>query len=267
MSSNAAFQMLDEQGWRRGFNNLLRRENNAWWRTRRWWISILIWLVLVNGVVAASLWGDSGDPTVTTPPEQLAANTQLVFASILGIFGALGAAIAMQGVVIDEKKSGTAAWIMSKPASRAAFILSKLVANVVALLIVIIVVQGAIAYALLTIRSGTAPALGPFALSMAICAVHMLFYVTLTLMLGTLFSERGAVIAIPLGVLFGAQFLAGILGDLALLTPWYLNMGPSLATQAMLGQPMEPITPLVATAIWCVVFVAVAIWRFQREEF
>jgi len=27
------------------------------------------------------------------------------------------------------------------------------------------------------------------------------------------------------------------------------------------------VTPIVATALWCVLFVAVAIWRIRREEF
>jgi ABC-2 type transport system permease protein len=267
MSANASFQMVNEQGWRRGFANLLRRENNAWWRTRRWWISILIWMVLVNGIVFASLWGDTGDGAARTTPDQLVLNTMAVLPSVLGLFGAIGAAITMQGLIIDEKKSGTAAWVMSKPASRAAFVISKLVANVVAMLVVVVAVQGTIAYVLLSIRGGTPAALGPFLVSLALIALNLLFYLTLTLMLGTLFSERGPVIAIPIAVLFSSQFLVGILGDLSLLMPWYLLMGPSLATQAIMGQPLATTVPIVATMVWIVVFVGIAIWRFQREEF
>ena len=50
----------------------------------------------------------------------------LVFILIGDLVGAVRAILVMQGVVIDEKKSFTAAWILSKPVSRNAFILSKL---------------------------------------------------------------------------------------------------------------------------------------------
>ena len=36
--------------------NLLQKENDKWWRTRRWWIQSLRWLVIVNGSLAVGLW-------------------------------------------------------------------------------------------------------------------------------------------------------------------------------------------------------------------
>ena len=48
------------------------------------------------------------------------AEAMMIFAVASGLFGAIGTVIAMQGSLIDEKKSGTAAWIMSKPVSRTA---------------------------------------------------------------------------------------------------------------------------------------------------
>ncbi|MCL4248012.1 MAG: ABC transporter permease [Anaerolineae bacterium] len=141
MSANTAFQSVDEKGWRRGFANLLRHESATWWRTRRWWINILIWLVIANGTLFAMLSTSGPDSGVPTTPEQRLTEATMVFMVMAGIFGTVGAIIAMQGSVIDEKKSGTAAWIMSKPASRPAFVLAKLVANTLALLIIVLVVQ------------------------------------------------------------------------------------------------------------------------------
>ena len=38
MASVTVLQPLKERGWRRGFANLLRKENGEWWHTRRWWL-------------------------------------------------------------------------------------------------------------------------------------------------------------------------------------------------------------------------------------
>jgi hypothetical protein len=35
----------------------------------------------------------------------------------------------------------------------------------------------------------------------------------------------------------------------------------------MLGQPLSSATPILATAVWSIVFVGIALWRFGREEF
>ena len=120
---------------------MLRHENAAWWRSRRWWINTLIWLGLINGLLLGMLTSTSD----AGPGMDLQTQGLLVFGVVAGLFGSIGGIIAMQGAIIDEKKSGTAAWIMSKPAARPAFILSKLVANAFALLVIILVIQGGIA--------------------------------------------------------------------------------------------------------------------------
>ena len=66
MSANSTFQVVNEHGWRRGFANMLRKENRDWWRTRRWWINILIWLVLINGVVFGMLSSSDGAESPVT---------------------------------------------------------------------------------------------------------------------------------------------------------------------------------------------------------
>lgn len=279
MSANATFQMVNERGWRMGFANLLRKENRDWWRTRRWWVSILIWLVILNGITYAMLWTPMPDPDAPDPqtaertllsPDAAVTTTLFNLVILAGLFTPIGGIITMQGAIIDEKKSGTAAWILSKPVSRTAFILAKLLANSVALLIVSLVVQWAVAYVLFGIRGVTLPP-GTFAFGVALLGLHLLFYLTLTVMLGTLFNDRGPVIAIPVGVLFGAQFLMSNLGSLASFTPWPLiyplGTDQPIVIQAMMGQPLTTITPILATIGWIVVFVSVAVWRFRREEF
>jgi hypothetical protein len=43
--------------------------------------------------------------------------------------------------------------------------------------------------------------------------------------------------------------------------------GSSLAMALVIGQPLPSVTPIIATVLWCVVFTAVAVWRFNRDEF
>ncbi len=271
MSANATFQPVNERGWRRGFANLLRYENSTWWRTRRWWINSLIWLVIINGTLLAML-ASSAEVTeaLQQTPEQVMEQARTVFVVMAGIFGTVGVIIAMQGTIIDEKKSGTAAWILSKPASRTAFILAKLVANVAALFVVLLVLQGTVAYLQLTAYSGSPPPLMPFVFGMGLLGLHMLFYLALTLVLGTLFQDRGPVIGIPIGILFSAMFLMGYMGQFAYLMPWMIIPSggvQGLAIEVMLEQPLSTTTPIVATVVWIVIFTGVALWRFAREEF
>jgi cytochrome c oxidase assembly factor CtaG len=66
------------------------------------------------------------------------------------------------------------------------------------------------------------------------------------------------------------MFLMRIVGQTAYLLPWMIvpaggNQG--LAVEAMLGQPLSTTIPILATILWIVVFVAVAIWHYQHEEF
>ncbi len=269
-----------ERRWLGGFGNLFRNENAMWWRTRRWLINVVIWTVLINGMLASVLWTPE-QPAADTAPQQPAvgfdANNPVVLGAMVfllvgGLATATGAIITMQGVILDERKSGTAEWLLSKPASRAAFILSKWTANMLALLLITIVLQGVIAYMLMSARTGSSLPAGPFIAGMSLLALHLLFYLSLTLMLGTLFNGRGAVLAIPLGLLYGAQLLWQLAPWLTRVMPWTLVMPrgetePALAMLAMQGQPLTSVTPIIATATWIIIFVAVAVWRFGREEF
>jgi ABC-2 type transport system permease protein len=251
-----------------GFFNLLRNENTLWWRTRRWLINTITWVAILDGILVIMLSASSGE--ALPPSFNLSAEGTIVFLTLTLISLAIGAVIIGQGAIIDEKQSGTAAWILSKPASRTAFILAKLIAHSLGLLVTGILIPGAIAFVVLTAVGGSF-AIGNYAAALAIALLNVVFYLAFTMMLGTLSNGRGAAIGIPIAFLLAYQLFLGLAPWLANVTPWgFLTSAtsrtPSIALVA-LGRAELPLMPIVATAVWCVLFTAIALWRFGREEF
>lgn len=259
MAANSTLIPVKETGWRRGFANLLSRENGAWWRTRTWLVQTLIWLAILNGILAA-VNAEAG------PNEGLN-----VFLIMSGIAPVIGLVIIGQDAIIGEKQSGTAAWILSKPASRTSFILSKLVAHSLGALVTMVIIQGAIAFLQITAAGKVLP-IGSFAAALGLIFLNLMFYLTLTLMLGTLFNGRGPVIGIAMALLWGWQIGLAIAPWLGQILPWGMvaQVGPTappMVVQVALGKPIASVTPIVATALWSLAFVVIALWRFNREEF
>jgi len=257
MAANATLQRVHEQGWRRGFANTFRKENRDWWGTRRWWVAILIWSVLVNGALAATLSSSSADA-----PAELIGMAQFLQMSVITTL--IGAITIMQNTLIDEKKTGTAEWILSKPVSRSAFVLSKFAANAIALLLIAIVLQGVLAYVQLSAKTGAALAVMPFVVSLGIIALQMLLFISLPLMLGAFFNSRGAVLGVPLALVFIVMVVSNFVPSIVQVAPFSFGLttgpaDPMLAAVALQAQPLPTLLPLISTAVWTVLFLAVAL--------
>jgi ABC-2 type transport system permease protein len=156
---------------------------------------------------------------------------------------------------------------MSKPASRSAFILAKLVAYTLGFWVTGILIPSAIFLLTMRILNPVPIPMIPFLEGIAIAALSQLFYLTLTLMLGTFFNGRGPIAGIGIGfILTGLLMKSLIPMQLMILTPWPLqDVAGGLAAEQQLPS-IWPI-PVLATAIWIVVMTVVALWRFGREEF
>jgi ABC-2 type transport system permease protein len=262
-STGATLQPVAGHGWRLGFGNLLDNESRRWWGTRRWLLHLALWIVLINGLVALVV-ATSGPDGMT--PDETYAEVADVFTGALAITTAIGVVAVAQGAIIGEKQLGTAAWVMSKPASRSAFVLAKLCATGAALLVLGVLVPSAVYYAEALAFFGHAPALAPMAAVLGLLTLHLAFYLALTLALGTLFSGRGPVTGIGVGLVVAGLILGSALRPLAMVLAWPLS---AISRGILQGQPLPggwPI-PVVATGIWVVVLIAVALWRFGREEF
>lgn len=269
MSASNVLLPVRETGWRSGFANLLSKETGAWWRTRGWLIQTIIWVAILDGILAMLLFAVPESEAAASGLER-GSEALIVFLTMGLISLAIGAVIIGQEAVIDEKRSGTAAWVLSKPVSRPAFILAKLIAHGLGLLVTGVIVPGVIALILLA-AAGRTPDLGNFAAAQGLVFLSTLFYLALTLLLGTLSNGRGAVIGIPIAFVFAYQLFLGLAPWLADITPWGFLAGagspmPPVARVA-LGQAGVPMLPVIATLAWCVLFTIVALWRFGREEF
>ncbi len=265
MSSISSLQTIKESPWRSGFLNMLRKENGLWWGTRKWWLQSLIWFMVLNGMVIFLLWIV---PAVNKDDPPKAADVLGVFFAFFGVFSSFGVMILMQSAIVGEKNSGTAAWIMSNPISRGAFILAKLIANGIAFLIIIVVLQGFISYVQFSLHGEIVLRPLPFLGALGLQGLHMMFYLTLALALGTFFNGRGPVIGISIAALVGQDLLGQIL---AVKLPWVPALMPmrlvEMTALVAQGETLSSYTPVVSTLLMSILFVLLALWRFNREEF
>lgn len=261
MAKNHELQMVHNLVSLEGFSNLVKNESGRWWKTRRWLLQVVIWFVIVNGLMAL---------IVASTPNMKSDDVLAGFLKLWGLVLPIGVVILGQDAIIQEKQSGTAAWILSKPASHNAFILSKISANALGILVTIIMVQGTAGYLQIWFSTGKAYPVLLFIGALGMVFLSLLFYLTLTIMLGTLFNSRGAVISIPFVLIFSVQVLKFSSG-LAKIMPWNLTTSlsagnPALGLVLIQGLPLPSLTPLFATFFWCLLFTCIGLWRFNREE-
>jgi ABC-2 type transport system permease protein len=276
-TANNVLQPVTSRGWRRGLANLLGHEFHLWWGTRRWLAQLLIWILLINGAVAFIGIGimttkDLLDPAEAQQitPDSIYLNLMQVFIMVAVLCTSVGAVILAQGAIIQEKQMGTAAWILSKPVSRPAFIVSKVTPQALGLLVLGMLVPTIVFYVEISLMTGLAPAPADLLAAMGIWSLVILFYLTLAIMLGTFLNSRGAILGTALGFLFLGMFVPNALPQLVAVFPWKLDgVALLLALGPQAPGPLPPIAivAVIATGLWIVIFTALAIWRFGREEF
>ena len=201
MAGNSVFHPVQVGGWSSGLRNLLRADFGKWFRTRMWWTQALIWVAVIDGILFSVLRSGGEEATLEMGLE--------LFSIFTGMFPAIAAVIITQDAIVGEREAGTAAWVLSKPVSRAAFVLSKLVPTAIGSLVTMLLIPGLVAYGLLSWKAGNPLDVLRFLGALGIFWVNLLFYLSLTLMLGTFFTHRAPVIGIPLALSFGQQMLIG----------------------------------------------------------
>ncbi len=250
-----------------GFENILRKELGDWFGTRRWIVQTILWLVIINGLMAFILFAvPSIDPSEQVSAEENLAIALDLYFNFAILFGSIGMIILTQDEIIQEKQSGTAAWLLSKPVSRSAFILAKLLSGLVGGLVFIAGLTAAAAYVETYLVSHQTVQLSSYLMGTGVVLLALVFYLTMVIMLGAIFEQRGALLGIAVGVLLGGLIASQFTPLVSYFLP--VNMADiALAVVQKQPLPLAAVSQLVATGVWSLLFTSVALWVFGREEF
>ena len=246
--------------WYAGMKNMISRELYLE-RSRMYWIQqIAIWAFFTNGLAALIL----GLPADLVGGPSLAYVLSLVtFFSMLVLIISIFIPVLLQGTVIDEKVTGTAAWILSKPVSRKAYLLSKLIASILAIIGVSVVINGVIAYGVF-IAFGHIVNLPGFLMNLGLTGIVVAYFASLTVMLGTLTTSRGKVLGAAVVIGFGAQMMARYIPLIIMIVPYTL---PVMGVGLIIGESVQGIEWLLLSAcVQIAAFTAIALFVFDRTE-
>jgi len=102
-------------------------------------------------------------------------------------------------------------------------------------------------------------------MGMGVVLLTLCFYLALTLMLGVLFEQRSPVLGTAFGILFGGMIAANFVPQVSYILPVTMD---KIALILSLGQalPDAALSQLIATAAWTILFLVVALVRFERIE-
>ena len=263
-------------GWLTGFGNMLSKELGEWFRTRRWLWQLLIWVILINGFVLFILFivplmepimpgfnAALEQPYAGLPPGSMGLS---YFFTIAVMASSIGVIILAQDEVIQEKQSGTAAWILSKPASRPAFILTKLLSNVIGALVFLVAIPALVALGEIYLDIHQGVPLLPFLAGLGMVMLTLIFYISLVIMLGVLSESRGPVMGVAFGIVLGGMLFSNLIPYIAYVLPVTMD---KVAMLLAIGMPLPAmfVAQVISTTVLSILFILVALWRFQRKEF
>ena len=261
MATKDVFQFRSNIGVTGGFANLFKMEMSKWWKSKYWLFQMLLW----SGIINLSILS-----VVTAEPTELAVLS--ILGIFFGMFPSIAVVILMSEVISGERKAGTIQWIISKPCSRSAFLGSKLISNMIGIVISMVYIPGIIAYFIISFVGNIQFDFLLFVLGLSIISLLMIFYLTLSIMLGTVSNQTGLIIGLPLLFNFGVtSFLQSIKGLFAFLPhglffPWS-SSGNSVFSLVVMGLPLESIMPIVITLALTTIFILVSVYKFNKEEF
>jgi ABC-2 type transport system permease protein len=250
-----------------GAGVLLRKELLEQWRTRRLPIVAVVFIAfgitspLLARYLPQIVQSFGGVPFEIKFPEPTARDAVDQFLKNLGQAGVLTAILLTMGSVANEKERGTAALILSTPASRAAFLVAKLAAIGTTLLVSVALASAAAN--VYTAGLFAPPGLGGWIAMSLLLALSLLGYAALTFLGSTL--TRSALAAAGLGV-GGLVLLAllSVLPNVARYTPGGL---PGIGTALVTGGDAGDVIGSVLANVALVLALVVASWlAFRRQE-
>jgi len=251
----------------RGFIAFARKEVVEILRTWRIWVlpGILLFFALTGPamarytpeIVAAVAGSQLAGFTLPTPVYQDAYAQWIKSLSQIGLFAVI---IIYGGIVSSERRSGTAALVLTKPVSRAGFVVAKTLVQ--ALFLAVVVMAGAaITWGGTALFFGIAPSRPLFAATGTWLAFGFLFVTVMTLLSVMVSSQAGAA-GIGLGI-YVLVSIAGLWKPLGMYSPAALVGGP--ATLAS-GRAFDAGWPIATTLMLAAALIALAALSFNRKE-
>jgi ABC-2 type transport system permease protein len=251
-----------------GFGPLLRKELLEQWRTRRLLVVAVVFVALAIGsaflarYTAELVQALGGVPFEIEFPEPTTADAVTQFLKNLGQAGILTAILLTMGSVATEKERGTAALLLSKPASRGAFLAAKLVA-IAATLGISLAVASAAGYFYTVLLFDAPDALGWAAMT-GMLLLALLAYAALTFLGSTLTRSSIAAAGIGIAGLIGVG-LVSALPSVAPYTPAGISGEPAMAL-ALGTDPGPLLGPLLANVAFVLAVAGLAWLAFRRQE-
>ncbi|GAG84641.1 unnamed protein product, partial [marine sediment metagenome] len=177
------------------------------------------------------------------------------------------------GAVVKEKVEGTAAWVLSKPVTRVGFMTSKFITNCISMTIALVFLPWIVAYLQFSLMGEAVDLIGTF-FAMGIFWTYCMFWLTMALMLGSIFKSRRPVMTIMFTVffLFIAAGSMNIPQEINFLF-WWPGSGitddplypQSIISNVLQGNYYVNWGPLIMGGC-SVLFMAIAFLRFSKVE-
>ena len=248
----------------RGFRNLVGKENGEWAAGPSLAAHAAIWMLIV-ALISAAVAFIRGEMEPGYTPKDINDAGALMFFVLGSVASVIAVVAKTQGAIIGERQLGTAAWVLSKPTSRRAFVLAKLAVHFRWLLVVTLLFPALVFYGLMTAISTLPPPPLLFLGGLAILALGLLFYLALSLLLGTVFESRGPLAGSVFGFMVGGFMIANYAPWLTAAFPWlFFQSGYYLVTRGEI--PAYGLISIPATALWTALFVLLTLRRFERAE-
>jgi ABC-2 type transport system permease protein len=244
--------------WLRGFKPIYDKEVARWFGTKRWIAQLCLWLML------AAL------PSITAPPP-VNLDRGVSILSLFFYLGstpmAIGTIVLAQGTIIEEKLTQTLLWVCSKPLSRTALVLGKFAAYATFIGTIVLGAPALVVY-ITALGSGGLSKISIFnyLASVATIEILLLFLLSLTLMLGTMFRQIGAVTAIAICIFFAGSGSTSYdwTKQIAPYTFWALQ---SHASTIVVGQfSVATGVAILTTILLTLLCLGIAAWQMEQCE-
>ncbi len=246
---------IEEKNWFAGFWNLIKVELGG---IKSLLLMTLLWVGVIDGILLMT--------GISEPEFEL---VMALYPLVAGFFPPIAVILISMTTIVEEKKFGTIAWILSKPVSRTTYIMAKWFAKSIYVFVSMCLIPGIVAYFVIVLLTGVVVSFLNFLLAICMIGLIQVFFVGFTIWLGTVVNNAGAVAAFPMVFNFTQQFIGGIPFVIYVL-PIAIILYPtgySIAYSIILG--LEPFSylPVVVTIAFVVIFPLLAIRQFNRSDF